>query len=76
MIAERPIEQYQILNGGCWSTQTENKTFRSLEKAIEYAGKHADELSALEVFIHNGGQREEIICGAELRSLITRVCHH
>ncbi|MDR9760564.1 hypothetical protein RJJ37_13095 [Rhizobium redzepovicii] len=59
-----------------WSTQTQNKTFRSLQKAIEYAGEHVDELSTLEVFIHNGDQRELIVSGAELRSLITLVCHH
>ncbi|RFB88854.1 hypothetical protein B5K11_25785 [Rhizobium leguminosarum bv. trifolii] len=59
-----------------WSTQTENKTFRSLHRAIEYAGEHLGELNAIEVFIHNGDQREMIICGEELQSLIMEVCHH
>ncbi|MBY3026982.1 hypothetical protein [Rhizobium leguminosarum] len=59
-----------------WSIQTQNRTFRSLRKAIEYAGEHVEELRALEVFIHNGDQREQIICGDELASLIDEVCFH
>jgi len=59
-----------------WSKRTPNKTFHSLRNAIEYAGEHVDELRALEVFVHNGDQREQIICGDELAFLISKVCRH
>ncbi|RDJ04751.1 hypothetical protein B5K05_23875 [Rhizobium phaseoli] len=57
-----------------WSIRTENRTFRSLHGAIEYASEHADELHEIEVFVHAGGSQYEIISGDELTSLVTSVC--
>lgn len=58
-----------------WSIRTQNKTFRSLHRAIEYAGEHSDELHAIEVFVHAGGSQYEIISGDELTSLVTSLRH-
>jgi hypothetical protein len=58
----------------CWSPNIPNKTFRSLGKAIEYARKHADELPAIEVFVHAADQQEQIISGDELACLVKQVC--
>jgi hypothetical protein len=57
----------------CWSPSIPNKTFGSLQKAIEYACKHADELPAIEVFVHAGDPDEKIICGDELASLVQQI---
>lgn len=56
-----------------WLARTPNRTFSSLRKAIEYAGEHADELRALEVFVHTTGEPELIIWGEELASLIKQL---
>ncbi|MDF0663666.1 MULTISPECIES: DUF2188 domain-containing protein [unclassified Rhizobium] len=53
-----------------WFARTPNKTFCSLQKAIEYAGEHADELRAIEILIRAEDHRYIIICGDELKALI------
>ncbi|MBB6219393.1 hypothetical protein [Rhizobium leguminosarum] len=57
-----------------WLTKIPNRTFCALDKAIEYAGEHAGELRALEVFVHVDDHRYDIISGDELATLITKVC--
>jgi hypothetical protein len=57
-----------------WVPGTENKEFISLQAAIEYAGKHIDELPAIEILIRTGAHRYVIIWGDQLAALIRRVC--
>ncbi|RWY68822.1 hypothetical protein EHI48_28730 [Rhizobium sp. WSM1325] len=57
-----------------WLARTPHRTFSSLKKAIEYAGEHADELRALEIFVHTNSEPELIIWGEELASLIKQEC--
>ncbi|MBB3350473.1 MULTISPECIES: hypothetical protein [unclassified Rhizobium] len=57
-----------------WLIHTPNKTFDSLRQAIEYASEHADQLDALEVFVHGNNKSYDIISGDELALLIARVC--
>lgn len=59
-----------------WLIHTPNKTFDSLRQAIEYASEHADELDALEVFVHRDNKSYDIISGDELAMLIARICSH
>jgi hypothetical protein len=58
----------------CWWPNTPNKTFPSLGKAIKYACEHADDLPAIEVFVHAADQQELIISGDELACLVKQVC--
>lgn len=57
----------------CWSPSTPNKTFGSLQRAIKYACKHADELPAIEVFVHADNRQSQIISGDELASLVQQI---
>jgi hypothetical protein len=57
-----------------WLLGTANKTFISLQAAIECAGEQGDELSAIEVLIPTGNHRYVIIWGEQLAALIRRVC--
>jgi hypothetical protein len=59
-----------------WLDLTPNRTFGSLKKAIEYAGKHVDDIRALEVLVKTEDRSYLIIWGDELALMIGKVCRH
>jgi len=53
----------------CWTPGTPNRTFSSLEKAVEYVSEHIDQIATLEVFVH-GDDGPELIDDRELAKLV------
>lgn len=53
-----------------WTPKSRNRTFATLEQALDHCRKHVDQLPAIEVFVHSGQIPEPILSGDELVRLM------